>query len=463
MDSRRPPIHPVRIVLAALLLGFAALMIQQFGEGSHIGEVLLTGGIRELEPAEFRSPPLRSARGGADRIYLLGLQSESIVRIRLRGTTDERRLRMLHVDLWAIGAADLRVAWRRRLRTYANRELEGLDQRGFDLLGADGSTLWLFVDGPVGVSLADGRVVADGARIDARNPAFAGRRVDQPGYVAFGRHGLQLTLDDASQWRIDGEDLSAAPRDTPARVAHAIAPPADFAPTNDNFVLRGMTFGERWLGLLTDDEATLLRNEPTIPGRDPHERPGALQRFLEENHVPGTLTREAKPYRLWSASVQAVSAAPPDWPKELPNRWSTRPAFSNYAVLPDAPVFLTAGLLREHHRIEQALWYRDPDSVLVLHPDRLGEAGRLQLTRVSGPRGAVAWNAALPYTRLESVMRGERDLVLLGSEPGPSPDPRARATIPHQRIVRLDIASGRIVERDLTAESLLPFEGSDAR
>jgi hypothetical protein len=161
-----------------------------------------------------------------------------------------------------------------------------------------------------------------------------------------------------------------------------------------------------------------------------------------------------QPYRLWSARVERVSAAPRDWPKELPDNWGTRPQFSDYKVLPEAPAFLRAGLLRTHRDVDTPLWYRDPDSVLVLHTDKLGEAGRLQLTRVSGPLGTIVWRTPLPFTTLESVMHTDTDLLLWGREPPAAPADAAGNVSTHQKLLRIDIASGKTTMLDLTLESL---------
>jgi hypothetical protein len=180
-----------------------------------------------------------------------------------------------------------------------------------------------------------------------------------------------------------------------------------------------------------------------------------MQQFLEENHVPAPLLEpKPQPYRLWGARVQQVSAAPPDWPKNFPDRWGTRPKFSDYRVLPESPTFLRAGLLHENAGPEQALWYRQPDSVLVLHSDKLGQQGRLQLTRVSGPLGKPVWSLALPMDQLRAVMRKDNDLVLLGSEPPAAADKKSAEQGPHLKVVRVDVAAGRIDTLDLTAQSL---------
>lgn len=456
--------QPFRKTLAALgvlllvLLGIAGLWVVQQGGGAGLRQVLATGGFKQLQPALFQSAPLRTDQGGADRVYLLSTQSETITGAMGRRSANRVRRELLHVDLWAIDARNATLAWRKRLRTYEGAERAGRDLRGFELLGADGNTLWLTVDGPLGVSLSDGGVVADGARIDAKNPAMAGKRIDEGGYIAFGRHGLQLTLNDASQWRIDASDLSAAPRDTDVRNPAGIVPPAKSGSTS-HFMTRALPIGERWLGVMTDQEAELYRNKPVIPGRDPNERPGAMQQFLEENHVPAPLLEpKPQPYRVWGARVQQVSAAPRDWPKNFPDRWGKRPKFSDYQVLPESPRFLRAGLLHEGlpqqgGSQEQALWYRGPDSVLVLHSDKLGQRGRLQLTRVSGPLGKPVWSLPLPMDELRSVMRRDNDLMLLGSEPAATR--KSEEEGPHLKVVRVDVTGGKTSVLDLTTESLL--------
>ena len=458
--------QPISKVLATLgvvlliLVGIAGLWVLRAGGFDGLGQLLTTGRISELQPALFQSAPLRTDHGGADRVYLLSTQSETVTGVAGRRSSNRPRRDLLHVDLWAIDADTATLAWRKRLRSYEGAEREGRDLRGFDLLGVDGKTLWLTVDGPLGVSLADGSVVADGARIDAKNPAMAGKRVDELGYTAFGRHGLQVTLNDASQWRIDASDLSAAPRDTDVRDPQGILPPARSARGSSTaFLTRALTAGERWLGVMTDEEARHYSNKPVIPGRDPNERPGAMQQFLEANHVPAPL-HELRPqaYRLWGARVQQVSAAPPDWPKNFPDKWGKRPQFSDYRMLPDTPPFLRAGLLHNGDPREQALWYREPDSVLVLHSDKLGREGRLQLTRVSGPVGKPVWSAALPMDELQAVMPKDNDLLLLGSEPPVATGSKGEEEGPHLKAVRVDVTSGRTMVLDLTAESLKQAE-----
>ncbi len=439
-----------RVILAVVALVLAAGMVWLLLaviKDSPLSSLFGSTSNRGLQPALFQTAPLRTAQGGVDRVYVVSTQSQTEIFRSARSVT-ETRTDTLHVDLWAVDAATATVAWRKRLRTFKNKELEGRILPGFAILGADGETLWVNVEGPLGVSLADGHAVADLALIAQRNPVIAGKILIAPGYVAFGRNGLQLTLDNASQWRIDARNLSAALRETPVSEPAGIVVPADFRRGGTRRLqMRSLKIGQSWLGVLTDAEAVELSHAPVIPGGDPDQRAGAIQQYLNENHVPKPLNEPLpQPYRLWKAQVNEVPAAPPDWSSELPNNWGTREEFGHYEVLPDSPTFLRAGLLREHASAKFPLWYRDPDSVLVLHLDRLGPAGRLQLTRASGPLGKSVWQIALPMDALEAVMRGERDIVLLGSE--------LEGVIERRKLARIDVESGRSIVLDLSAASM---------
>ncbi len=152
--------------------------------------------------------------------------------------------------------------------------------------------------------------------------------------------------------------------------------------------------------------------------------------------------------------MKTVSAAPPDWPKDFPDNWGTRPQFSQYEVLPEAPSFLRAGLLREHSDSEQALWYLNPDSFLVLHVDKLGPEGRLVLTRVSGPIGKVVWTLALPMTSVDAVMRSDGDLYVWGREPVAADGHTEDGEHDHQKLMRIVATGGQSTVIDMTSEGI---------
>ena len=94
-DRREPDSQaPGSIGLAARLL-VIALLVLVLGYVGYLAIVLgpdlatldwaalMRGYERILEPAELRGPPLRTAQGGVDRVYLLTTQSERIVPLRL--------------------------------------------------------------------------------------------------------------------------------------------------------------------------------------------------------------------------------------------------------------------------------------------------------------------------------------------------------------------------------------------
>ncbi len=443
-----------RLVLIALLVptliyvGYLAIVLGPDLANLEWGD-LARGYHRTLMPAEVRGAPLRTSEGGADRVYLLTTQSERIVPLRLGRVQNIRARQMLHVDLWAFDPATAQPAWRRRIRTFEDDSVL-LD---FAILGADATTLWLFVRQPLAVSLRDGGMAADAARLDAINPVLVGKYVDEPGYVAFGAQGLQLTLSDSTQWVIHGDTFVAQPRASAASPAPRIAAPAYDSPYTSYFQLRGLPLGTRWVGVLTDAEAARLQADPVVPGAKPGERPGAMADFLASQHVPDNLNTQPVSYRLWSARVTKVSAAPRDWPAELPNNWGTRDQFSDYQPLPESPPFLQAGLLGDV-RPPQPYWFREPDSVLVLHHDKVGGAGRLQVARIAGPGGRVVWNSALALADLDVSMYGPSDLAFLGSVPNPAHDASSETSREeHQTLVALHVESGAVHRYDLTAES----------
>ncbi len=131
-----------------------------------------------------------------------------------------------------------------------------------------------------------------------------------------------------------------------------------------------------------------------------------------------------------------------------------REQFSDYRPLPEAPPFLQAGLLGDG-RSDHPFWFRQPDSVLVLHHDKVGGAGRLRVARVSGPAGNVVSDAPLGIAALSSSMLGETSVTLFGTVPNLHHDPQAETSPEEEEVlIGLNAGNGAVASYDLTAESL---------
>jgi hypothetical protein len=397
-----------------------------------------------VEPLRTFGPPIVVERDGEPTVYLITARRQLERRTRwwLRRIPAHTELQ---VDLWAFDGATAQPRWHRRV--LAEREGSLSDMV---LFGMQGQTIWLYAQGLRAFRVDDPPVQPDAVgEIQARNPALAGKLVADPRYYGLDTAGLYLTDVDARQWRIDASDFTARPvGDVPAMPRTDVVRPAPFAvATPMSFLARGMDLGGNWLGLLSSMELAKLTESPLAPDAKKGERPGAMAEYRASVNTVNYLAplHDKQRYRLVRARVRQVSAAPRDWPKELPDNWGTRPDYSDYAILPEAPEFLGAGLL-DRGSGRDPVWLLQPDSVLVLHRDKLGEDGRLQLTRVAGPAGRVVWDRALPLSLLQSsVVIGER-AILFGREFQPGDPKVARDPYhdAHERLVGLDLRDGTL-------------------
>ncbi|MDP3658824.1 PA2928 family protein [Phenylobacterium sp.] len=351
-------------------------------------------------PAAVEGPPIRVG----ERVYVLTNQWRD------RPSRQHGRKYAVHgnllTDLWAFDAADARPLWRARLA-----EERAGQNMGRAILGAQGAVLWVLqVKGLVAVSLADGARLGDAAAIEAANPALKGQMPIEERAFRFDAGGLAFTALDGRRWRV-GADLKATP-DTPALATPA---PGTVAPARiaggtggDAFLLRGEPRGERWIGLLDDGQAETLRRDRTLGAFQPADHPRT---------------------RLWSG---------------------VRPYLRNsYALasLPQSPEFLDAGLLfAGDWSDETPLRVAGPDSVLVLHVDRLGEAGHLRLTRADATSGRALWTTDLPASHIESAMPGATSLAILARryEDGLRSGPNDVHLINAPQMLAVDLASGRL-------------------
>jgi len=370
-------------------LGFIAVVLLVIGGG--VVAVLNSKPI--ATPADVIGPPVRAASSHGDRVYILTSQWKTyrpgVGRLNAGPTYTD-----LLVDVWAFGAGDAKPAWRTRLET----KRSGVNM-GRTLLGADGGKLWaLSQDGLVGLSLDDGAVTADPARIEATNPQLKGLLPKDPRYYRFDAGGLGFTAADGRSWRVDGRSLAA--RVDPSGEAVATGPatiPAHIGGGNSYwvFMTRGLQMQTRWLGLLNEREAEAIRKAQA-------ENTNGIKA-----DGPGGIDPENQPRtRMWTAKIGGRSAF-----------FGPRRVFSDFAPLPESPEFLQGGLLTDGRIHSLPILLFKPDSVLVLHKDRLGDEGRFRLTRVSGPLGKAVWTVDLPMDRIESVMPGKGSVAMVGSRP----------------------------------------------
>ena len=405
------------------------------GVVAYISTIVVAFTQTGVEPARTIGAPLRVATASLDAVFVLTAQQEHRV---VGGMSRWMAYRgfetVTHVDLWRFDAASAQPAWRKRLVTE-----HGTNIFNYALWGADGDRILMFMHEPQVRAVTNGDLIADASVIEARNPQLKGVLPRQTThYQFFDQYGLAFTAADARAWLLDGQTLAAAswPNKAIAPKPSAVAPPRSASSSITVFQKRGLLLPRDWLGVLTEEEAATLNAEAKVPGAEPGERRGALAAYMEYARAPPDLTHDGpKRYRLWRAKVEQVSAAPLGWPKELPDKWGKRNRYSNFSPLEKSPEFLQAGLLSDG-RSTLPLYLTQPDSVLVLHRDRIDNPGRLHVTRIAGPDGRTVWDAALPLSTVECVMPGRERLVLFGRERG---DPRTTAS---EWLIAIDLASG---------------------
>jgi hypothetical protein len=411
VEAARKP-GPGRLRGALLALAVAVGLVAA-------GVWFLTGGgglvpsRASIEGQVVRAP----TADGADRVFVMTSQWRSF---RARGSFAGTAYGGLIVDVWAFDPATGRPVWRQRL--VDDRRAVNMGRR---LLGAHGGILWLF-DGKslLGLSPKDGARVADNGTFAAANPMLRGVMPTEERYIRFDPQGLSFTAADGRDWRLTGQGSATrrdgARLDTDAERA-APQPGVYLAARNAGgvgswmFYAGGLELGDgRWLGLMADAEAANLGSEGAVGGVDPQTYPRT---------------------RLYSATVVRGSMSS-----------MYRPVATNAKPLPESPEFLTAGLLQDGRCCHgRPILLNNPDSVLVIHRDRLGDQSRLRLTRVAGPLGKPLWTADLPLEKLEAVLPGERTLVLVGRRDEP-PLFRTRDNRPESvdQLVSVDVATGRL-------------------
>jgi len=371
---------------------------------------------RGYSPLGLFGAPIFVSDAGEGRAYFLSGQWRTF-RTAAKGTATKQVTTYFYVDLWAVDAATAKPLWRNRVDAERGG---GMSDRA--LLGADGGTLWLKLRSRlVALSAVDGAVLAPVGHVESQNPELRGLMPTEDRYYVFDGRGLIITAADARQWRVDPVTFKVSPAPPPGEASATATPPVYHTPSGTSLhQVRSLQSPGHWLGLLTDDEAKSLEQHGTI----------------------GEAWDE-KRRRLWSARTEKSS-----------DGFGLLLEYKDLAPLTAPPDFLQPGLLREYQRETQlpALTLGDPAGVLVVHRERLGDAGKLCLTRVAAPLGEVIWDSKLPLTVIQSVKAMDAQLLLFGVEYIEG-DPKIRDPLRDspKRLVAVDLKSGTVKTFDFSA------------
>ena len=352
-------IRPVHILTA---LGTVALIVASVF-------MYFAPSFKLTPPAPFGAP----LRDG-NRLYMLTGQWKSIYDY----TGDSSRMFTstdLLVDFWAIDALTDKPVYRRRLQKVDHGAMQGRQ-----ILGLQNKTLWVLM--PTGLHAIDketGAFAADPESLQRLNPELRGLLPVEPQFYSFSESGLTVKTADAKVWHIHPDTFLVSRAPIPF-LGKGIVPPYVTPQATYAFLERGFDIGSKWLGLLNAEEAVTFGKNHAIGGLDYQSR---------------------RP--LYAADISKVQTF-----------FGPQNRYSNFKALTEE--FLGPGILSDHRPTGQhaLLYRRDPDSLFVLHSDRLGEDGRLQLTRVAGPSGKVLWNTPLRLSVLQCLMQDEQSLVLFG-------------------------------------------------
>lgn len=345
------------LTLAALFLGLGAYLWYDSGSIFGLSQVGVAG------------PPILVD----NHLYLLTGQS----RLTYTGSSRFRSSNSkLFIDFWAFDISTLKPIYRRRLQTLPNGNLLGTA-----VLGAHNQTIWIILaTGLHAINRDTGLVTADPERIMYLNPNLRGILPTNAMNFALDSNGLRVRANDGRTWNFHPDSLIAT-ETLPALNTKAIPPAYFLYDALSGYTARGIELGTKWLGLLSKQEAT-----------DFEGKSGLYSRYLDY------VSRRS----LYSGDITRLSS--------LFQENHT----GNFKSL--TADFLAPGLLADHRptRGNVVIFQRNPDSVFVIHKDRLGEEGNLFLARVSGPAGQILWNIPLKISTLQAILPGDQALVIMG-------------------------------------------------
>jgi hypothetical protein len=353
----------------------------------------------------FEGPVVAKYEDG-DRVFLLTGQYRTVTH-RGQGRTGRMSFNF-YIDLWAFDAATTKPLWRKRLDSERGG---GYGDR--TLMGVHGRTVWLMIRrNIVAVSAEDGSVLLAKGDLEDRNPELQGLMPTEERYFDFDNRGLLITAADARQWRIDPDSFKVIPLTPDTPPDPKAFPPVFYTPNGTQLhLVRGVESSERWLGMMTDAEA---------------------KHFEEYNSIGDNYDDERR--KMWSAKIVKQSTF-----------FGEQPDYVALTQVPGTTDYLGGKFLREYAKYTNlpAIKLGNPESVLLLSRDRLGDAGKLRLARVAVADGKILWDASLPLTQIQSVRQLENAVVLFGIEHIEG-DPEIRDSLRDSpgRLVALDLANG---------------------
>ena len=377
-----------------------------------------------FRPPERQGQAMLVLHQGQPRLWILLKQEEQRQvshGFGSRSTGGFRNDTFFHFEVQAHDVKTTQPAWKARLLTLGDPEAQGSapsrvigSSSGGRLLGQEGDTVWLLLDGePVAVAAADGKVIATAATLQEKNAALKGMLPATADLYAFDA-GLVITAADAQRYRVQGATLAAQPYQPP--------PPPKPAPATHWISMRPMgepvvrlaRLGDTWIGLYTDRESADAVND----------------QFGMRFNEPFTIVNEGALARR--TFRRAVVGKTRQFPEDRYDR------LVELTPVAAAPAYLR-GRFFHVPGTEQPLAMTEPSGVLVQHQTRIDAEGRVAITRIDSELKAL-WSTTLPMTELSSRWISPKQLLLLGTEQTMKDGVRTR----EEQLVALDLADGKL-------------------
>lgn len=364
----------------------------------------------DLGPPRRSGPPaLVGSPSLAPMLWLLTRREERVSRWQ---AVDGERTRV-HFDLHAHDPRTAERRWSRRLLTVPSGG-HGATAR---LLGLERDVVWVFLRNQlVALSARDGSVLATSINLTEASPGLAPMWPSANRSFTFDG-AMIVTTADALHWRIEPHTWRATAyrpeNDENFRRAQFMSADWNGTYRTGDFLTRQLTDHEgRWIGLFSDREAADAVNDG----------------FGDHHKNPERVTNEGATARR-SFRVATVG-------KTKAFSEGRHDRLMALAPAGDGATYLQGGLLKEPG-VRAAMQPGADGGAIVIHRDRIDDAGRLQLTRVL-PTLRQRWTVALPIGELHARWELAGSLLLFGSAAAGTPGAREQ----QEFVVAVDLEQG---------------------